>query len=291
MSRALWKVLACAALVVPLWAFAQEGVTITGKITDKAGNPLPGANIFIELTNLGAAAGADGSYSFTVPAKGAKGQEVKLTARFIGYRSHTEKIVLRPGTTMTKDISLDEDVLNLDAIVVTGVVEATPKEKLAFSVGTVDQKLLELVPATSPEIALQGKIPGVKVVKGSGEPGNAASVQLRAPTSINADGRSQDPLYIVDGVIIDPSVSGSPLADINADDIENMEVVKGAAGASLYGARAANGVVNIKTARGSSLGLNETRIKVRNEIGFNQLPRKLALNKSHHYRIATTEYT
>jgi TonB-linked SusC/RagA family outer membrane protein len=269
---------------------AQEGTTIKGKVTDAAGNPLPGANVFIELTNLGAATDHDGSYSFTVPAKGVKGQEVRLTARMIGFRTQTEKLTLRAGT-MEKDFNLAGDVLNLDAIIVTGVVEATPREKLAFSVGTVNQQVLELVPATSPEIALQGKIPGVKVVKGSGEPGNAASVQLRAPTSINADGRSQDPLYIVDGIIIDPSVSGSPLADINADDIESMEVVKGAAGASLYGARAANGVVNIKTARGSSLGLNETRIKVRNEIGFNQLPRELELNKSHHFRILNRDTT
>jgi len=216
------RVVCCAVLLLPVLALAQEGTTvIKGKVIDPAGNPLPGANVIVELTNLGAASGPDGEYSFTVPAKAVKGQEVRLTARFIGYRSSTEKIVLRAGT-VEKDFRLAHDVLNLDAIVVTGVVDVTPREKLAFSVGTVNQQLLELVPASSPEIALQGKIPGVRVIKGSGEPGNSASVELRAPTSINASGRSQDPLYIVDGVIIDPSISGSPLADINADEIETM---------------------------------------------------------------------
>jgi TonB-linked SusC/RagA family outer membrane protein len=276
-------------LLLPAWAMAQDA-TISGKVTDTAGNPLPGANVVVELTNLGAATDVDGKYSFTVPAKAVKGQEVRVTARFIGYRSKTEKVTLSAGA-MTKDFSLPTDVLDLDAIVVTGVVEETPKTKLAISVAKVSSEALQQVPSSSPETALYGKVAGVKVVRGVGQPGTSASIQLRAPTSINTSGRSADPLYIVDGVVIDPSITGSPLTDIPSDEIESMEVVKGAASASTYGSRAANGVIRISTNRGNRLGLNETKIRVRNEVGASQLARKIELNQHHYFKIATTSYT
>ncbi|NIR49455.1 TonB-dependent receptor plug domain-containing protein, partial [candidate division KSB1 bacterium] len=243
--KTLIAVTVFAVLCLPHFAWAQEA-TIQGKVTDEAGEPLPGANVLIQLTNLGSAADINGDYSFTVPASAVRGQEVTLEARFIGYRSRTEKIALAPGT-ITQNFSLPLDVLHMDEIVVTGVVEETPKTKMATVVATVNKEALEQVPAASPETALYGKVAGVKVVRSSGQPGTDASIQLRAATSIDATGRSQDPLYIVDGVIIDPSISGSPLTDIPAEDIENIEVVKGAAGASLYGSRAANGVVRITT--------------------------------------------
>lgn len=274
---------------VPFAAWAQEAI-IQGKITDENEEPLPGANVLIQLTNLGAAADINGNYKFTVPASVVRGQEVVLEARFIGYRTRTAKITLTPGT-ITQNFVLPIDVLHMDEIVVTGVVEETPKVKLAFSVGTVTSEALEQVPALSPESALYGKVAGVKVVRGAGQPGTPASVLLRAPTSINASGRSQDPLYIVDGVIIDPSVTGSPLTDIPAEDIESMEIVKGAAGASLYGSRASNGVIRITTRRGKGLGLNQTRIRFRSQFGFNRISKKVALSQSHGWKVAESSYT
>ncbi|MDZ7362786.1 MAG: SusC/RagA family TonB-linked outer membrane protein [candidate division KSB1 bacterium] len=273
----------------PVLVLAQDA-TITGKVTDAAGNPLPGANVILELTNLGAATDANGNYHFTVPAKAVKGQKVRLTARFVGYRSRSEDFNLQAGA-ISKDFALPQDVLDLDAIIVTGVLEETPKTKMAFSVSHVSDEALKQVPASSPEAALYGKVPGVRIVRGTGQPGTAASIQLRAPTSINTSGRSADPLYIVDGVVIDPSVSGSPLTDIPADDIENIEVVKGASGASVYGSRAANGVVRITTKRGNKLGLDQTKITVRNEFGKSSLENKIKLNQHHNYKIATTSYT
>ncbi|MFL3051106.1 MAG: SusC/RagA family TonB-linked outer membrane protein, partial [Candidatus Neomarinimicrobiota bacterium] len=155
--------------------------------------------------------------------------------------------------------------------------------KSPLSTGKVSGEALDRVPATSPASALYGKIAGVKVVQGGGQPGDSPSILLRGPTSINASGRSQDPLYIIDGVVIDPSVSGSPLSDIPGDDIESIEVVKGAAGASMYGARAANGVIQIRTKRGNALAQNQTKIRFRSEFGTNDLPKTLAVNKSHAY--------
>ena len=277
--------------LLPMALIAQEA-TISGKITDEAGDPLPGANVLVRTTKLGAATNENGEYSFTVPASMANGQEVTLEARFIGYHTKTEKLNLTPGSH-TLDFALSLDVLEMDAIIVTGVVDDTPKAKLAFSVGRVSQQALEQVPSASPESALRGKVAGVRVVRGSGEPGSDASVMLRAPTSINSSGRSQDPLYIIDGVIIDPSVSASPLTDIPAEDIISMEIVKGAAGASLYGSRAANGVVNITTNRGQGAALNQTKIRVRNEFGINELYKNYPLSETHWFRIheGASDYT
>ncbi len=287
--KVLIAVFSLALLSFPFVTWAQEAV-IQGKITDEAGEPLPGANVLIQLTNLGAAADINGNYKFTVPSSAVRGQEVTLEARFIGYRTRTVKITLTPGTH-TQDFSLPTDVLRMDEIVVTGVVEETPKAKLAFSVGTLTTDQIEQVPALSPEQALYGKVAGVKVIRSSGQPGTDASVQLRAPTSINASGRSQEPLYIVDGVIIDPSITGSPLNDIPAEDIESMEIVKGAAGASLYGSRAANGVIRITTRRGHNLGLNQTRIRFRSQFGFNRVSKKVALSRHHGWKVAESSYT
>lgn len=264
----------------PVLAFGQGAATIAGKVTDEDGNPLPGANVIISSLDLGAATDVNGNYTFSVPAKYVQGQQVKITARFIGFQHKDETITLNPGT-IALDIALEIDVLNMDAVIVTGLVDETPKTKLAFSVGRIDEQQLEHAPATSPESSLRGKVAGVRVVQGSGAPGSSGSVLLRAPTSINSSGRSLDPLYIIDGVIIDPSVTNSPLADIPTEDIESIEVVKGAAGASLYGSRAANGVIVINTSRGDNLAINETRIRVRNEFGKNALGKKLGLNMHH----------
>ncbi len=274
----------------PVIAFGQGSATIAGKVTDVDGNALPGANVVIKSLNLGAATDINGDYTFIVPAKYVQGQQVKITARFIGFQHKTDTINLKPGT-IAVDFALAIDILNMDAIVVTGLVDETPRTKLAFSVGRIDEQVLEHAPAVSPENALRGRIAGVKVIKGSGRPGSSASVILRGATSINASGRSNEPLYVIDGIIIDPSVVGSPMNDISGEDIESIEVVKGAAGASLYGSRAANGVINIKMKRGKNLALNQTRIKVRNEFGFNQLPNKLDLTRHHFFKVATTSYS
>ena len=275
-------VIACVFILLPLLVLGQQNtLVISGKVTDTEGNPLPGANIVLKDYNLGAATDRLGFYKFTVAQRFLKGQEVEMTARFIGYYWKTEKVSLSPGT-VTKDFKLEEDVLEMDAVVVTGVAEETKKSMAPFSVDRVDKAQVELVPAVSAVQGLQGKIASVKVVKGSGRPGDGAVVNLRASTKINISGnfRSQQPLYIVDGVILAASS-----VDIDALDIETIEVVKGAAAASIYGSRAANGVIQIKTKRGNNMALGETEIKIRNEFGINQLANKIKLNKSHFYKI------
>ena len=255
---------------------------VSGSVTDaESGEKLVGANVIIEGTESGTSTDVDGSYSLTVPAGLSS---AKLTARYIGFRQSTVTVT----ASGTQDFSLQEDVLKMDEVLVTGVAGALTKTKTTFSIDKIDSEMLEQAPATTVESMVRGKSAGVKVVKASGEPGYAASVQLRSATSINASGRSQAPLYIVDGIIIDPSISGSPMGDINPDDVESIEIIKGASGASEYGARAANGVIAIRTKRGSEIGLDQTRFHFKTEYGYNQIAGSVETNGSHYYKTGST---
>ena len=263
--------------------FAQ--LQVSGSVTDAGtGDKLVGANVIVEGTESGTSTDIDGNYSLTIPAGLSS---AKLTARYIGYRQATVTVT----SSGTQDFSLEEDVLKMDAVMVTGVAGELTKTKTTFSIDKIDSEMLQQAPATTVESMVRGKSAGVKVVKATGEPGYAASVQLRGATSINASGRSQSPLYIVDGIIIDPSVSGSPMGDINPDDVESIEIIKGASGASEYGARAANGVIAIRTKRGSEVGLGQTRFNFKTEYGYNQLTGSIGTNGSHHYEMdSATQY-
>lgn len=256
-------------------AQAQENATFQGKITDaRTGESLPGANVFIADSKFGAATSADGGYSFIVPASSATGEEIVLTVRYIGFKAKSEKLKLTPGVH-TVNFAMTEDVLGMEEVIVTGVVGGTYKERMAFSVETVTKAMLEQVPATSAEQAIRGKVTGVHIMKSSGQPGTAATVQIRGAKSISL---GNNPLYIIDGIIADGGT-----VNFDASNIENVEVVKGAAGSSLYGSRAQNGVVQITTSRGSGLATGTTRINFRNEYGMSDIERSVALSKAHNY--------
>ncbi len=257
-------------------AAAQEAVIEGTVIEGETGEPLPGANIIIEGTNYGAATNAEGLFRITVPSASVEGQTITVTARFVGYRATRQQITLSPGSHEL-DFVLREDVLGLEEVVVTGVVGATFKERLPFTVDLISRRDVEQVPYVSVEQSIRGKVPGARIVKGTGQPGTSASVMLRGATRI---AHGNEPLYIIDGVILDAST-----VDIDGLDIETIEVVKGAAAASLYGSRAANGVIQIATRRGSDLAVDQTRITLRNEFGINQLPDKELRSISHHYLV------
>ena len=252
---------------------------VSGTVTaTKSGDKLVGANVIVEGTESGTSTDVDGNYSLTVPAGLST---AKVTARYIGYKQATVTVT----ASGTQDFSLKEDVLKMDAVMVTGVAGALTKTKTPFAIDKIDSDVLELAPATTVESLIRGKSAGVKVVKATGEPGYGASVQLRGATSINASGRSQAPLYIIDGIIIDPSISGTPMGDISPDDVQSIEIIKGAAGASEYGARAANGVIAITTKRGFEVGLGQTRFNYKMEQGYNELKGSIETNGSHFYKV------
>ncbi|MFT5517096.1 MAG: TonB-linked SusC/RagA family outer membrane protein [Rhodothermales bacterium] len=269
----LRKLLAAAFVVVlaPTLAFGQAAV-VTGTVTDGDGQPLIGANVVIDELVIGAATDLDGRYSFEVPAAQARGQQVTLRSRYVGFSPQLRIITLNSGT-QTQDFVLILDRLRLDEVVVTGVSSATPAKKLAFTVDKLDASAIELAPASNAVASIQGKIAGAQVTQTSGQPGDGVSVRLRGTTSLTG---TSEPMYIVDGVIL----TGG-LADIDALDIESIEVVKGAAASSLYGSRAQNGVIQITTKRGGGLAFNQTRVTIRNEFGSNQLPGSFQANNAH----------
>src|SRR3989475_3063501 len=249
-------------------ARAQDAV-VRGTITSDRGEPISGANIVIDELRLGVVTNATGQYTLSVPGARLRGQHVVLRVRAIGFKPNSKAVTLTSGEQIV-DLALGYDVNLLEAIFVTGTQEATEAVKVPFTVNRVDASQLP-VPASNPLTQLQGKVPGANIVSNSGRPGSQPAVLLRGPTSINATGRGQDPLYIVDGVIVNGS-----LPDINPQDIQTVEVVKGAAGASLYGARAGNGVINIttKSGRGTPDGVTFT---VRSEEGVSDIERDFGL--------------
>lgn len=220
-------------------AQAQRAV-IRGTVVSEGGQPIEGGSVFIPELAIQTATDATGKYTINVPATRVHGQVVNVRVRMIGYRPGSRAVTLTAGE-QTFDFTLAPDVNRLEEIVVTGMMEGTEKVRAPMDITRVDAADLP-VPAVDPVSMLAGRVPGANIVSGNGRPGAQPSVLLRGPTSINATDRSQDPLYIVDGVIINGN-----LPALNPSDIENVEVVKGAAAASLYGARAGAGVIQITT--------------------------------------------
>ena len=258
------------ALVFVAPAVAQgQGAVITGRVITDQGQPLVGANVFVSELNISVATNQSGAFIITVPAGRVRGQPVVLRARAIGYQPGSNPIALAVGA-QSVDFNLKKDLTELSAVVVTGVTRATEAIKLPFTVTRVDTSQMP-VSGSNPLTQLQGKIPGALIVNASGRPGSAPSIVLRGPVSLNATGRTQQPLYLLDGV---PLQGGLP--DINPSDIENVEVVKGAAAASLYGARAGAGVINITTKSGRNAP-EGIRFGARTEYGTSNIERAFPL--------------
>jgi len=255
---------------------AQTAAVITGKVTSERGDALGGATLAITGTSFGASTVSSGAYSITVGAGAARGQTVTLTARYLGYRPQSRQITLSPGT-QEQNFVLATDPLKLEELVVTGVSEATSTRKLTFAVGKVSEDQLQEVPGTTALQALQGKVSGVRIQNATGEPGVAPNIRLRGPTSISGN---QNPLIIIDGVITHAS-----LADVAGEDIERIEVVKGAAASSLYGSDAANGVVQIFTKRGKSLADGKLQVTARIEAGGSQIAKTIEGSMAHAWTV------
>lgn len=276
----------CALFFVLGWLIASparaQEAQVVGTLTNQAGAPIVGAQVFIEglaEQGVGTMTNQQGRYRLVVPAGLVRGQTATVVARSLGYSTGEERVTIAPGT-ITANFVLQQTALSLDEVVVTGVIDPVAGKKLPFTVGKVSAENVSTVPATGAALSsLQGKVAGVNITRPSGKPGTEVSVQLRTPTSVFT---GNEPLFVVDGVIL-----GAGTIDIEALDIESIEVIKGAAAASLYGSRAAAGVVQIRTARGSSLGMDQTRFTYRTEAGASALPRRIATRTTHWQKINT----
>ena len=183
-------------LMLTTGAFAQEA-TITGTVTDDGNEPLPSVNIVIQELAIGASTDLNGRYTITVPANLTNNQQVTLRARFLGFVESSTVITLSAGS-QTYDFQLEEDLLNLEEIVVTGTGAATSTKRLGINVESVDEDRLLTAQAMTVETALQGKVAGSNIQQVSGQPGVAAQITLRG---INTLG-STTPMILVDGVEI-----------------------------------------------------------------------------------------
>ena len=279
--RSLRLAAAVAAMVMGASVAEAQSAIFTGKVSSD-GRPLGGASVGIPEIGAGTITSTDGRYSFTVDLSRYSARSVNLVVRFIGYKPKRLPITLAAGR-IEKDYDLDKDILNLDQVVVTGVNSETSQKKTAFSVAVVDQSSIREVPAISPVGSLAGRVAGASVTQVSGSPGSEPAIRLRSATSL---GGSQDPLIIVDGTI-----TRLGLADINSQDIDRVEVIKGAAASSLYGSDAANGVIQIFTKRGANLAEGQVNFTFRNEFGASFLPKKVGLNTSTAFQLDPSNTT
>jgi TonB-linked SusC/RagA family outer membrane protein len=174
---------------------------------------------------------------------------------------------------------METSVLSLEQITVSATVDPTSGVKLPFTVGKVGEQALVVPTVNSALAAIQGKVAGVNIVRASGQPGAGVNILLRSPTAFEA---SNSPLFVIDGVVMAREL-GRTTADIEALDIVDVEIIKGAAAASLYGSRAASGVISITTRRGSIAEQGQTRVTSRTEFGQDFLAGRHPLTSAHHY--------
>lgn len=231
-----WKVIPAVLLLflLSLASFAQD-MRISGRVLDtESNNGLPGVNVLLKGTTKGVTTDANGGYTITVP-----GKESVLVFSFVGFIRQEVKA----GNRNSISVNLTADATSLQEVVVTGYA-AQQRKDITGSVAVVDVKEMRKLPAGNIADQLQGRIAGVQV-SSSGDPGSAAYVRVRGIGTFNQN----EPLYVIDGV---PVQNESNLNFLNPNDIESIQVLKDAASASIYGSRAANGVIVVTTKKGKA---------------------------------------
>jgi TonB-linked SusC/RagA family outer membrane protein len=271
-------VLAAFALL-PGQILAQQPATLTGRVTSESGQPLSSAAVVIEQLGAGATTRADGSYSILIPGARVPSGPVTVTARLVGYKARSAQVDLSSGSAV-QDFNLPDNPLQLGELVVTGAGTVSEVEKLGTGRSSVDSQAIVRSNESNVVNALAAKAPNVEVTSSSGDPGASSFIQIRGLTTITAqDGQ---PLFVVDGVPVDNSISYNNIAsgalnssaappnraiDLNPDDIENVEILKGAASGAIYGSRAGQGVILITTKHGRP---GPTKYSLRSSISLDQ---------------------
>ncbi|UFH54052.1 SusC/RagA family TonB-linked outer membrane protein [Spirosoma sp. KNUC1025] len=252
---------------VGISAWAQER-KITGKVSSAEDDgSLPGVSVVVKGTTVGSVTDGSGSYSIMAPAKGT------LVFSFIGMATKEVEI----GANSVVDVKLATDTKQLAEIVVTGVGVATDKRKIAISVESVSAKELPQTPSASVDQALIGKIPGAQITSRSGTPGADVNILLRGINTIN---RGTQPMILIDGI----QMGATSLQTIDLNAIERVEVVQGAAAATIYGAQGANGVIQLFTKKGKNGQLN---IDVSSSIASNTYLNVGGLSKAKFHAFST----
>ncbi|WP_305981667.1 SusC/RagA family TonB-linked outer membrane protein [Roseivirga thermotolerans] len=255
--------LSLAALLLAWGAFAQTR-TITGRVLDDTGQPLPQATVLIKGTLNGTSTDLDGRYTID-----AANNDV-IIFRFVGFVTKEERV----GNRTVINVQMELAESDAGEVIIVGY--GTQKmEAIAGSVGTLDSKKLEQIPMTSFEQSLQGNVAGLQATGIDGSPGANQQIRIRGIGSISA---SSEPLYVVDGIPVQSGDitqlnsnggrSGNVMASFNPNDIESVTVLKDSASTAIYGSRGANGVILITTKSGKT---GEARIDLNTLVGFNSV--------------------
>jgi TonB-linked SusC/RagA family outer membrane protein len=289
--RSAW--LSCAAVIIPASLAAQAGV-IRGRVTQAAGGqPVPNVQIMVVGSTLGTLTNETGDYSLAAVPAGSR----VVIARRIGYAERRDTVTVAAGQTVTVNFTMAVTATTLADVVVTGVAAPTARRAVGNSIESVaGREVAEAPAATSIDQALQGKVTGATISENSGQPGGGVSIRLRGTNSILG---GAEPLYVVDGVIIDNSSEAlvslganatrggaalsNRLADLDPADVDRIEVLKGAAAAALYGSRANNGVIQIFTKSGTA---GKPVFNASTEIATSETPAKYNLNMDSHATFA-----
>jgi TonB-linked SusC/RagA family outer membrane protein len=282
-------------MFLPGMVLAQQPAVITGQVTDESARPIPSATVAIPSLGLGAETRANGEYTIIVPGARVQGQTVPLTVRVIGYKPQSVQVTLREGA-VDQDFTLAANPLQLGELVVTGAGTVSQTEKLGAVRNNVSGAEIQSSNESNVVEALAAKAPNVNVTQSSGEPGASSYITIRGQRTIGLPGTGQaQPLFVVDGVPIDNSsfsttnfnlvegltsgeIEGTTqtnrASDINPNDIESVEILKGPAAAAIYGSRAGQGVVLITTKKGKP---GVTRYSLRSSVGIDNITRDYPL--------------
>jgi TonB-linked SusC/RagA family outer membrane protein len=274
-------------LIVSL-TFAQ--VRISGKVTGAGNQPLTGISVTVKNTTFGSATDPSGNYTINAALKPGS-YSVEFSG--VGFKKATQNLQIGSSESYTVNITMAEDALGLEEVVVTGTSEGTTRKQIGSYISTVKADQLNKGATGNVLAALQGKTAGAQIIQNSGDPAGGISVRLRGVSSLNG---SSEPLYIVDGVIINNAtnrvtntqsgydggnfvgnIGQSRIVDINPADIDHIEVLNGAAASAIYGSRANTGVIQIFTKRGST---GAPIVNFSTSIIVNHLRKKLDVNQA-----------
>ncbi|TCD10693.1 TonB-dependent receptor [Pedobacter frigidisoli] len=240
LKQGLLMLLVFSALIVK----AQTG-SVSGKVLDETGQPLPGASLLVKGTTRSTSTDVNGNFKLA----GLPNGSVTISASFIGYQTLDKAVTVSANATVSFQLVPDAQKLNEVVVIGYGTAE---KKNLTGSITTVSSKDFQKGAITTPEQLIQGKIAGVNVISNSGQPGVGSTIRIRGGASLNA---SNDPLIVIDGVPFSGNTidnAPSPLSLINPNDIETFTVLKDANATAIYGSRASNGVILITTKKGGS---------------------------------------
>lgn len=292
-----WKKIPLLLCLVLAGFIAQSQVRITGKITDAKNEGIPGISVQVRNTTFGTSTDAAGNYTLQAALKPGS---YTLDFSGIGFKATNKTLQVTSTDSYTLNAEMTSDALNMDEVIVTGTSAGTTRRQLGSYISTVKADQLTKGATGNVLAALQGKTAGAQITQNSGDPAGGVSVRLRGISSINS---SSDPLYIIDGVIVNNAttrvtnttanydgpggnsagnnfvgtIGQNRMSDINPADIERVEVLNGAAAAAIYGSRANAGVVQIFTKRGKT---GAPQISFSTSLTMSQLRKKIDVNRS-----------